>query len=325
MDLLAASFSAMLGVEVVTPEQAQSQQRDLPKVSVHQLFRATYGVMRPRMAVEQSATGTVQEFDINLRTLTGTKIVVPVTNDHTIAEIKAAVEQKEGVSASKQRLVFNSNILKDEETVAGLGIPPLGTINLIFLGGADAATIFQLDPNELAPGYDYDFTNRVDDGKKYVRGGYVYHRPYGWKRFAINVNGRQEYGRDDTWLGPNGIRTESTTNEWPVTYHGTYMTNVKGIVEEGLVPGWRKKFGPGVYSSPSIEMVSKYYAQEFDYGGKRYKVALQNRVNPARPDHLKIIDMKDTKVGAEYWISPLHDPSCGVYDIRPYGILVRQI
>ena len=323
MDLLAAAFSAMLGVEVVTPERAQSQQRDLPKVSVHQLFRATY-VMRPRMAVEQSASGTSQEFEINLRTLTGTKIVIPVANDHTIAEIKAAVEQKEGVSATKQRLVFNSKILEDEDTVAGLGIPPLGTINLIFLGGADAATIFQLDPDELAPRYDYDFTNEVDDGSRFIRGGYVYHRPYGWRRFALNVKGRQEYGGGDSWLGPDGIRMDSTTSEWPVTYHGTYMTNVKGIVEEGLVPGWRKQFGPGVYSSPSIEMVSKYYAQEFEYGGKRYKVALQNRVNPAQPEHLKIIDMKDTKVGAEYWIAPLHDPSSGVYDIRPYGILVRQ-
>ena len=103
------------------------------------------------------------------------------------------------------------------------------------------------------------------------------------------------------------------------------MTNVKGIVEEGLVPGWREKFGPGVYSSPSIEMVGKYYAQEFDYQGKRYKVALQNRVNPAQPDHLKIIAMKDTKAGADYWISPLQDPSKGIYDIRPYGILVRQV
>ena len=327
MDLLATAFSAMLGVEVVTPEQAQIQQRDLPKVSVHQLFRATY-VMRPRgTAIEQSASGTnEEEFEINLRTLTGTKIVIPVTNDHSVAEIKAAVEQKkEGVPAAQQRLVFNSKILTDEDTVAGLGIPPLGTINLIILGGADAATVFQLNPDELAPGYDYDFTNRVDDGKVYVRGGYVYHRPYGWKRYALNVNRRQEYGRDDTWLGPNGIRTESTTNEWPVTYHGTYMTNVKGIVEEGLEPGWRKQFGPGVYSSPSIEMVSKYYAQEFDYKGKRYKVALQNRVNPARPEHLKIIGTKDTKVGAEYWIAPLHDPSGGVYDIRPYGILVRQV
>lgn len=321
-DLLAAAFSAMLGVEVVAPQS----DRHLPKVSVHQLFRATY-VMRPRIAIEQmqSAGGTNEDFEINIRTLVGAKIVTPVTNDHTIAEIKAAVEQKEGIAASKQRLVFNSKILKDEDTVSDIGIPPLGTINLIILGGDDASTVFQLDPDELAPGYDYDFTNKIDDGKVYIRGGYVYHRPYGWKRFALNVNGRSEYGGDDTWLGPNGIRTQSSTGEWPVTYHGTYMTNVKGIVEDGLVQGWRKNFGPGVYSSPSIEMVGKIYAQEFVHKGVKYKVALQNRVNPDKPDHLKIIDKKDTKVGAEYWISPLQDPSCGIYDIRPYGILIRQV
>ena len=323
-DLLAAAFSAMLGVEVKAPEKAaQAGQGDLPKVSVHQLFRATY-VMRPQMAVEQGASGgAVEEFEINVRTLTGNKIVVPVTNDHTVAEIKAAVQGKEGIFASQQRLVFNSKVLKDEDTVSSLGIPPLGTINLIILGVS--ASVFQLDADELAPSYDYDFTNRTDDGKVYVRGGYVYHRPYGWKRFALNVSRRPEYGGDDTWLGPNGIRTETTAGEWPVTYHGTYMRNVKGIVEDGLVPGWREKFGPGVYSSPSIEMVGRLYAQEFDYKGVKYKVALQNRVNPAKPEHLKIIDKKDTKVGADYWISPLQDPNKGIYDVRPYCILIRQV
>lgn len=324
-EMLAAAFSAMLGVEVLAPEKAAQSGREVPKISVHQLFRATY-VMRPRIALEGGASGAAtEEFEINVKTLTGTKTVVPVTGDHSVAEIKAAVELEQGVAASKQRLVYNSKVLKDEDTVSTLGIPPLGTINLIFLGGPKAEDVFQLDPDELAPSYDYDFTNRINDGKVYVRGGYVYHRPYGWRRFALNVTGRPEYGGRDDWLGPNGIRTESTSNEWPVTYHGTYMTNVKGIVEDGLVAGWREKFGPGVYSSPSIDMVGEIYAQKFDYKGTQYKVVLQNRVNPAKPDHLKIIDKKDTKVGADYWISPLQDPSRGVYDIRPYGILVRQV
>ena len=322
-DLLAAAFSAMLGVEVMAPEKAvQNGQSDLPKASVHQLFRATY-VMRPRMAAaEMGAEGAAEEFEVNVRTLTGKKIVVPVTNDHTIAKVKAAVERKEGIFAAQQRLVFNSKVLKDEDTVSAVGVPPLGTINLIILGGA---TVFQLDPDELAPSYDYDFTNRTNDGKVYTRGGYEYHRPYGWKRYALNVVGRPEYGGNDTWLGPNGIRTETTAGEWPVSYHGTYMTNVKGIVEDGLKVGPREAYGPGVYSSPSIEMVGNIYAQEFDYKGTKYKVALQNRVNPAKPNNLKIIDKKDTPVGADYWISPLQDPNKGIYDVRPYGILIRQV
>ena len=344
MELLAAAFSAMLGTEVVVPDkvpQAESLS-DLPKVSVHQLFRATQTVMRPQMAVpEGAAGGTNEEFEVNVRTLTGTSIVVPVTKDHTIGQVKAAVEMKEGISAARQRLVFNSNILNDDDTILGKGIPPYGTCFLIILGGHDATSKFVLDPSDLAPGYDYDFTNEVDDGRTYKRGDYVYHRPYGWKRFALNVKGRAEYGGDDTWLGPNGIRTETTAGEWPVSYHGTYAKYVHSIVDKGYKIGSRELHGPGVYSSPSIEMIGERYAQEFSFKGKKYKVALQNRVNPAKVDKQKeskppspdpyrnctfvIVEKKFTNVGADYWRCPRHNPSRGIYDIRPYGILIREV
>lgn len=343
MELLAAAFSAMLGTEVLVPSKvAQAGQSDLPKVSVHQLFRATQYVMRPHTTAqhEDAAGGASEEFEVNVRTLTGTRIVVPVTKDHTIAQVKAAVERKEGISAARQRLVFNSSVLNDEETISGKGIPPSGTCFLIILGGHDATSKFVLDPSELAPSYDYDFTNKVDDGRTYKRGDFVYHRPYGWKRFALNVSGRAEYRGDDTWLGPNGIRTASTSGEWPVSYHGTYVDSVQGIVDDGYEPGPREKHGPGIYSSPSIKMVGERYAQKFTFQGKTYKVALQNRVNPAKvakqteskPSSdtysnctLVIIDKKFTHVGADYWRCPRHDPSSGIYDIRPYGILICEV
>jgi len=170
------------------------------------------------------------------------------------------VERKEGISAARQRLVFNSNVLNDDDTISGKGIPPSGMCFLIILGGHDATSKFVLDPSELAPNYDYDFTNKVDDGRTYKRGDFVYHRPYRWKRFALNVRGRPEYGGDDTWLGPNGIRTGTTAGEWPVSYHGTYVGHVPGIVDEGYEIGPRDAHGPGVYSSPSITMVGERYA-----------------------------------------------------------------
>jgi hypothetical protein len=79
-----------------------------------------------------------------------------------------------------------------------------------------------LDPSDLAPEYDYDFTN-VRDGNSSTdyRGDFEYKRPCGWRRFTIKVKGRSEYGSDDTWLGPNGICTASAPKEWPVCYHGT--------------------------------------------------------------------------------------------------------
>ena len=37
------------------------------------------------------------------------------------------------------------------------------------------------------PEYDYDFTN-VKDTETYYRGGEVYERPQGWKRYALKVS-----------------------------------------------------------------------------------------------------------------------------------------
>ena len=104
-----------------------------------------------------------------------------------------------------------------------------------------------LDSSGLDPQYDYDFTNVEDDGKIYMRGGHQYHRPYGWNRIALKVHGK--YSEGDEWLGPNGIRTKQTPNEWAVSYHGTKAEHVPSIIKEGFKAGPRAKFGPGIYAA----------------------------------------------------------------------------
>ena len=170
-----------------------------------------------------------------------------------------------------------------------------------------------LDSRGLDRQYDYDFTNVKDDGKIYMRGGHQYHRPYGWYRIALKVHGK--YPEGDEWLGPNDIRTEEAPNEWAVSYHGTKFEHVGKIFKEGLKPGPRAKFGPGIYSSPSPQIIEALYAQEFEYNGQYYKIAFQNRVNPHR---VKIIPASETNVGAEYWIAQEGE-------IRPYGVIIKEI
>ena len=322
LELIAAAFSAMIGVEVAAPHQVAALGLQLQELSVHQLFRATY-IMRPIDLHSIANPGEV--FDVYVRTLTGARIVIQVTNDFTIAEVKAAIEVKEGISAHEQRLVFNSKTLEEHETVASVGITPHSTIFLIvrIRGGGPSHL---LNIKELAPRYDYDFTNEKDSGEKFMRGNFEYHRPYGWRRFAIHILDRKEYGVDNTWLGPDGIRTETSGGEWPVSYHGTKLQSAKEIADKGYKAGPRQRFGKGVYSSPSLEMVDREYAQEFTHKGKNYKVAMQNRVNPDQAGgHLEIIDKSRTGVGADYWVCHKHDTSKGIYDIRPYGILIREI
>ena len=302
LHLLVAGFSAILGVEVVHPDLG----RGLPKLSVQSVFRLTYNPM-PLESVDQG-----EQFDIYVKTLTGQRITVSVTNSFTIAHVKAAIQEKEGIPADQQRLVFSSKVLENGDTIEGAGIPNGGTIFLIIkLRGGGAR--FQLDIDDLASDFNYDFTTVEDDGKTYKRGKFEYKRPYGWYRYALNVLGKYE---DDIWLGKGGIRVDTAPSEWPVSYHGTKFENAEGIAEEGYFIGPRDRYGKGVYSSPYLH-IAEGYATRFHKDDKTWKIIFQNRVNPAE-DHLRIVN------NGLYWLCPKQDPDNNVHDIRPYGVLVRE-
>ena len=183
---------------------------------------------------------------------------------------------------------------------------------------ASAGRVLVLEPDLLSLNYDYDFTDKTDDGTRFERGGYTYSRPYGWQRYALNVI--EKYG-DNVWLGGGGTRTESTPGEWPVSFHGTKQDSVRGIAEQGylLSKSQREAYGRGIYSSPSIK-VAELYAEEFSYNSKKYKVVFQNRVNS---NGLKVIPVDQIRrdrsdVNGDYWIQTREDY------IRPYGICVKK-
>ena len=306
LELLSAGFSAILGTNVVPKKNGE-------EVSIHDLFQQTY-VMRPPSSVR--APG---EFDVNVITLTGEVHSIRVTEKYTIYNMKTAIQDQTGTPYEQIRLIFAGKQLEDGQTVKNYGLQPDDTVHLVFRlcgGGAPLPRAFNTD--ELDPDFDYDFTDVEDDGERYMRGGFEYKRPYGWKRIAIKVVGRYQ---NDDWLGPNGIRTDQARGEWPVSYHGTNMSSAKMILKEGYKPGPRALYGKGIYTSPNLEMVERLYAQEFTHRGKTYKMVLQNRVNPDRRNgHLEIIRASQTGVGADYWLSPAYDN-----DVRPYGILIREV
>ena len=326
--ILAAAFSAMLGIDVKPPgdlTQGTSSSSDVPdggpplkKLTAYDLFRCTY-IMQP-----YEAEGGRGASEVHVKTLTGVPYSIPVTGGTSIAQVKAAVAAKANVPPHFLRLIHASKEVHDHESIESAGIPHGSTLYMVItLPGGGAG--YQLDPSLLDESFDYDFTHVSDDGKVYMRGGYVYNRPYGWMRYAVKVLNIPAYG-DNQWLGPNGIRTDTTGVEWPVSYHGTAMESVDRILAEGYRPGPRQLYGKGVYSSPSVEMVAKLYAKEFQHEGKSYKVLLQNRVNPDQLNgHLKVVPASVTGVGADYWVAPKQDPQGEVYDVRPYGILIREV
>eukprot|EP00092_Neocalanus_flemingeri_P011446 GFUD01012335.1.p1 GENE.GFUD01012335.1~~GFUD01012335.1.p1 ORF type:complete len:160 (+),score=37.88 GFUD01012335.1:51-530(+) len=110
------------------------------------------------------------------------------------------------------------------------------------------------------PSYDYDFTYLTPTSvENYERGGKPYFWPYGWKRYAVKVKGKFE---DDTWLGSapsSDARIPSDAGEWWVAYHGTKDTqNMTRIAKKGLTKMERQAYGPGIYSTPNVDVASLY-------------------------------------------------------------------
>lgn len=191
-----------------------------------------------------------------------------------------------------------------------------------------------LDGTFRAPAFDFDFTKITDDGINFKRGGFVYKRPIGTMRLALNVLDR--YG-DNSWLGVVGRNSAKVmlltsglvmgwffdnfilelifTDIFAVSYHGTVKHNLESIAEHGylLTKGKRFLFGRGIYTTPNME-VAMLYTETYTYGNEKYKFIIQNRVNP---NNLKQVSDSITGLG-EYWISEKQE------DVRPYGICVKK-
>ena len=319
LGLLSAGFSAVLGKEVVLQEGGAAS------LSIHDVLKQTY-VMKPPGFTPPSPEPVLETFPIFVRGLFGTSfgsdfavhdtLTLQVTEGHSVEQMKLQIQESVKIALEQFDLIFNNKPLNDDRTVKYYGIKPGSTIFFVLRlkGGGGPLTV---STDELATEFDFDFTSVKDDGKRYMRGGFEYKRPYGWKRYAVRALGRYE---NDEWLGPHGIRTNEASGEWPVSYHGTNLSSAEKILEEGYKPGPRAKFGIGIYTSPSLEMVERLYAKEFSYNGKRCKIAFQNRVNPDPNGHLEIISASETGVGADNWLSPKDNK-----DVRAYGILIREV
>ncbi|KAK2842723.1 hypothetical protein Q5P01_012923 [Channa striata] len=181
--------------------------------------------------------------------------------------------------------------------------------------------IFVIDENEFfASQYDYDFTN-LRDTETYRRGGEVYERPCGWFRFGLKVLDKYD---GNTWLGTSYRSTQSVPGEWPVSYHGTSKQGAEGIIGGHYKPGSGQVYGRGIYSTPFM-VDAIQYAKSFTSNttGKRYKVILQNRINPQyREKHLQ----------DRYWLipipagtSPSQEQVMVDRSIRPYGLLLKEL
>ncbi|XP_028296736.1 uncharacterized protein LOC114458522 [Gouania willdenowi] len=180
------------------------------------------------------------------------------------------------------------------------------------------------------PNFNYDFTNVKDGDKQFLRGNERYVRPCGWNRAAIRVVGH--YGEGDGWLGTG-------TDAWPVSYHGHNMDGSLGIIlKHKGNPDERPDFqdaaaaclvaddtqGRGVYSTPDVKTAEKFckiFSSKVD--GKKYKVVLQNRINPKNR-----IECQRQNVWVVYipeGRNPAQTRAIVQESLRPYGLLLKAV
>uniref|UniRef100_UPI0037E9368A uncharacterized protein n=1 Tax=Semicossyphus pulcher TaxID=241346 RepID=UPI0037E9368A len=212
---------------------------------------------------------------------------------------------------------------RGQRTAGSLSVDEFHLHNLTGRRRARAGDTFIDEKDFFDSEFDCDFTN-LSDSSQCMRGDELYKRPIGWYRIALKVKGK--YPDGDTWLGDKRWRSHSVPGEWPVSYHGTSLKGATGIIRSNYNAGDRAMYGRGIYSTPDIHVAEREeYAKTFTSKttGKRYKVILQNRINPEKRAICSRLD---------YWLirvpkgaSAEKERDIVESSIRPYGILIKEL